>query len=499
MMPRRAIAIAASVASVVLPACLGAQARVRTSDVRVASEQERYLRALSALAALDGPWTLDTTRTPGVRFGGASMDAVVNSGLPSASDRDGSAWSGRGVNARASATLLMERGPWRVRLAPLGWIAQNAAFDLVPTAGAYPWQDPAVPAGIDLPQRFGEDAVARLDPGESALEFRTRRARIALTSAAAFIGPGIDHSLILQGNGGGIPRLEVGTPGGVRTRLGTFAGQVAWGRAPHTAWANDRRTGALFTSWIVGTWRPRFVERLEVGMVRLTHRDWDRMSLRELLVPFGSVYSAAGGRYETAYDNQLASVFAHLRVPEAGLEIFGEFGKNDRSAGWRDQVQEPEKSAAWLLGAQRAWRRPDGSLWSVSATAVSGSVPGISSIVGLAEFYEHSRLTQGHTLRGQLLGTPLLQREGGAEVRLDRYDARGRTGIVLGTRSLVNELAQSVRPENVRQEWSAALEMLRWTRRGAWRARLGAVADLGYSPATGDAYSVQIAIGRDVF
>lgn len=528
------VALIAGVVLTVLPAHAHAQEVVRAADVRVGTEAERYLRALTvlapvfgesassdgstpstgavaswtirpldgarvirSLAPLRGPWSLDTTpRTDGFTLHGAEADASFNSGLPSYLS-DGPAWSGRGANLRASGSILFDRGPLHVRLAPVAWAAQNASFELLPTDGPFAWSDAAVGRGLDLPQRLGDGSTARLDPGESTIELRGRYARLALTSAATQLGPGTDHALVMQGDAGGIPRLELGTSHGLRTRFGTFAGQVAWGRTPHTAWAPDRRTGALFTSYLIGTWRPAFVERLEVGMVRLTHRDWERITARELFVPFGSIYSAkwVGGSYDTENDNQIASVFANLRVPEAGLEFFAEFGKNDRSRDWRDQAMELEHNSAWLVGAQRVWRGAEGRLWSLNVTGVSGSIAPITRFRGQAFFYEHGQMTQGHTLRGQLLGTPLLQREGGAEVRLDRYDATGRLGLILRTRSLPNERAEFVAPENVRQEWMAVLEMMRWTAAGSWSARLGGVADLGYSPVSGDAFSLHVGLG----
>jgi hypothetical protein len=528
----RGRALLAGIMLLAMPIGAPAQGIVRAVDARVGSEEERYLRALSllsaedhptrasggarrtrsvvplwsirpiaaerlirALATTDGPWQADTVHEPdGARLAGADADVTFNSGLPSTTP-DGPAWNGRGMNARLAPVARVKRSRWNLQVAPMLWLAQNSAFDLAPTSGPFPWSDPAAPRSVDLPQRFGDESVARLDPGESFIAFDWRHARLALTSAAAHLGPGPEHALLLQGNAGGIPRLEVATPRGLETRIGTFGAVAGWGRTPHTAWAPDRRTGALYSSFIGGTWRPRLLDdRFEVGMVRLTHRDWERMTALELLVPFGSVYSAAGGSYGTETDNQLASVFASVRVPESGLEFFGEFGKNDRSAGWRDQLQELEHNSAWLLGAQKVWRDDRRRLWSVVITTVSGAIAPIDSFRGQAFFYEHGVMTQGHTLRGQLLGTPLMQREGGGELRLDRWDRNGRVGLLLGTRALPNELAESIAPENVRQEWSAMVDVMRWTRTGAWRARLGAIADIGHSPAR-DAYSLHLAFG----
>jgi hypothetical protein len=484
-------------------------------DVRVGSEEERYLRALSllgdidglnwsvrpavtrrelvALTALPGPWAIDTAvRRLGVR--GVDLDVSANSDRPSWWP-DGPAWSGRGVSARAVPTFAADAGAFEVRVAPMFWWAENRAFPLVPTTGPYPWSDAATPITVDLPQRFGRGPLARLDPGESSVALRWGKARFALTSAAARIGPGGDHVLVLQSDHGGIPRVEFGIPEGVRTPIGTFGAQLGWGRSAHTAWAPARTTGALYSSYSVFTWRPALVrDRLEFGLMRLIHRDWAGLSARDLLVPFGSVHYAKWAGGQRAADNQIASFFTKLRVPEAGLEFFGEFGRNDRSRDLRELLVEPEHNAVWLLGAQRAWRDRHDRLWALNVTGVGGYISPIDPFRGQAFFYEHSPLFQGHTLRGQLLGTSLLQREGGLEMRLDRYDTTGRLGLVLGTRALPNDLAVTVDAADIRQEWTAAIE---WSRRGArraWRGRLGVAADLGYS-GDRDAWSVHAALG----
>ncbi len=461
---------------------------------RIGGERDRYARALELVASREGPWSraaMEEGSADGWRRLGATLGANMNSGLPSMLS-DGPAWSGRGANARASAGVAFRRGRFDVRIEPEAWVAQNAAFALAPTTGPFPWSDPAVPISIDLPQRHGDGTLARIDAGESSASFAWRHARLALTSRSMRFGPGTDHAIVLQPGASGIPRLELATTDGIRTVIGTFDGIVGWGRTPQTAWAPERRTGARYTSFIGGRWRPPVLDgRLEFGMIRLTHRDWEAMGARELLVPFGSVYEAAGGDYDTELDNQLASLSMSLRVPTAGLRLFVEYGKNDRSSSWRDQLAELDHNAALMLGVQRAWG--DASrLWSLNLTTVNGMIGPISRFRDQAFFYEHTLVTSGHTMRGQLLGTPLLQREGGAELRLDRYDARGRLGLLVRTRALPNEKAEFVAEHLLRQEWMVMLEAMRLTSSGSITARVGGTADLGHTPNGGDAYSVHV-------
>lgn len=501
-----------ALALLLAPVIAVAQAPVRSSEVQVGSTEERYLRTLSllsdapvtnwlvrpvpaasvlkALATTRGPWALDTTNLRR-GFTGSALDVSFNSRRPTARG-DGSAWSGRGTNARAMARGEWRRGSIAVQVAPVLWWAENRQFPLQPTTGA-PWSDGLRPITIDLPQRFGGDALARLDPGESFIEWEGRSLRARITTAGAQLGPAGEHSLVLQADGGGYPRMELATARALRTPIGDVSAQISWGRVAQSAWSPARRTGALLTAYVAGTWRPRGFETLELGMVRLTHVDWEGWRARDLLVPFGSAYQRAGAPERP--DNQFASVHARLRVPAAGLEFFGEFGKNDRSRSVRDYVVEAEHGAAWLLGLQRSWRDSRERLWSAQATGIGGAISPVTGARFQSTFYDHFPLVQGHTLRGQLLGSPLLEREGGLEIRVDRYDPSGAIGVVFATRGLTNEYAAAVDPENLRQEWSVMLERSHRSSHRVWWARLGGLADLGYSTRTGDLYSVHAALG----
>jgi hypothetical protein len=493
---------------------VAAQPTVRAEDVTVGSEAERYLRTLSTLRDRDpvdwgirgagrvragalgvaGPWPVDTTRRR-VSLRGADAALQVNTSLPTLRD-DGAAWSGRGLNARATGMMSGAWGIVSFRLAPVLWWAQNVPVRLVPGANApNPYVDPQRPRTIDLPQVMGDGAVARLDPGESYLALTVRGARLALTSAAAQLGAGTHHSLILQGDGGGYPRLEAGLLDGWRTPLGVLNGQLAWGRLAQTPWAPLRRTGSRFGSHIVGTWRPPRGDRVEFGLVRFYHRDWFGIRARDLKVPFGSFFHDAQIAGEDDPDNQLAMLFGRVRVPEAGLEFFGEFGKNDRSVDSRDLLVELEHNSAWLAGFQKVWRGEEQRLWSVSATAASGRIPALIRLRPQASYYDHFPIRQGHTIRGQLLGTPLMEREGGAEVRVDRYTPGGRSAVILTTRALPNVREEAVPEDLVRQEWAAYVERLQFTAHGTWFARVGAIADMGRWPDVGDGYNVSMTFG----
>jgi len=484
---------------------------IREEDLRVGGLEERYLKALSVRLAnrerswllrgeyrraatavgLDGPWRIDSTQRR-LAFRGGRIHLGLNTGFPLARE-DGPAWAGRGITVAASPTLAGRWGVFSYRMAPELWWTANTDFALIP-AGPTPFSDPAKGGSIDLPQRFGPDPLGRIDPGESHLAAEWRGVRVAVTAGALRIGAGSEQAMLLQGGQGGFPRFEVGSPDGLATPLGRLTGTLGWGRLAQTPWAAHRRVGARLGGYLVAGWTPPG-DRIDLGVARFYHRDWAGIRARDLLVPFGSLFRDDQTLGLDAVDNQLAVLFARVRAPGAGLELFGEFGRNDRSKDGRDLFVELEHNSAWLIGAQRVWRIEGGALRSLTLSGASGRIPAVTRYRGQASFYEHSPLAQGHTMRGQALGTTLMERDGGIEMRFDRFATGGVTAIVLTSRAMANQRAEAVTPEARRHEWGVWWERHQGVAHGRWHVRVGGIADLGRGPTGRDAFGVHVGGG----
>ncbi|HYX82722.1 MAG TPA: hypothetical protein VE714_10045, partial [Gemmatimonadales bacterium] len=78
---------------------------------------------------------------------------------------DGPIWAGRGVTLALEGGFVVRRGALSLTIAPLAFVAQNTRFPLMGNTFA----DGSVGDIIDRPQRFGNGAYARLDPGQSTL------------------------------------------------------------------------------------------------------------------------------------------------------------------------------------------------------------------------------------------------------------------------------------------------------------------------------------------
>lgn len=477
-----------SAATLLAPLTAAAQ---RPLGEDLGSEAER--RRLSAALAGDSD---SATSNPPALAASLGLRLNFNSAFPS-SVEPGAAWTGRGATSTLQPRVAARWRGLTLVLAPELWSSANRPPRLIPGApAANPYADAMRPCCIDLPQRLGPGAVARLDPGQSALELRALGARVAFTSAAVRIGPGLSHGILLSPDAPGFPRVEIGTSRPFRTPIGDFQGTLAAGEVGQTAWAPDRRTGSRSGSFLEARWRPLSNDNLELGGARFYNRDWKGARFRDLLAPFGSLFVDAQTFQGAAADNQLVSIFGVIRSPAAGFELWAEFGLNDRQTDFRELVVELEHNSAWLFGLRRAWLATDGALWSVEATGASAKIPPIERFRVQSIMYEHFPVTQGHTNRGHLLGTRLLERNGGSELRIDRQAARGRIGLILGTRDLSQDRALAVTEDRIRREWTAVAEWWRPEVGGLeWFARLGAIADLNRHPGRGDEFSAVVTTG----
>lgn len=427
-----------------------------------------------------------------------SARVVQNSDFPWAPN-NGPVWTGRGATISLSASGVWKWKWLSARLAPVLWQAQNSDVALIPgsVTSPTPYNDPMRPRGIDLPQRFGPSSVGRIDPGESALEVTAYGLRGAFTSAQRSLGVSEHHSILMSPTAPGFPRIELGTSRPWKTPLGDIQGTLAAGRLAQTPWAPNRRVGARSGTFIEGRWRPFSSPRLELGVARFYHQDWQGWRLGDFAIPFGSLFFDDQRFGNGAPDNQLASLFGALRLDEIGLEVWGEFGKNDRSTDLRDLALEFEHTTAWLVGIKRSWEGANAVRYEFHATAASAKFPASVQFRPPVEtFYDHNILTQGHTHRGILLGSYLLERTGGAELRLDRITSGRHLTVRLASRDLNQTRGISVPANRLRQEWSVLADL---TRQRSDRLdlffRAGLVADVNRHPTLGDAYNAIVATG----
>jgi hypothetical protein len=392
-------------------------------------------RQFAALTPTDSslPWA--NSMVPAARCRGAvSLQArpvearlIYNSSFPFGGN-DGAVWAGRGATAVLSGGLVMSAGPVWVQLEPVAFIAQNAAFALKPNglSGDRAFADWITPDRIDLPQRFGDGAYHRLDPGNSSIAIDARWITFGVSTQNQFVGPATDHPILYGTNAAGFPHgfIQSSEPLSVPF-VGWVHGRLSYGALSESRYSAFADSGyARITSSFVGTFRPALFPNLEVGAGRVFVVLYDdyRVDRADVLRPFGQLLNSAAP--ELAGD-QLVSIFARVAFPTSGFEAYGEFGREDASADMRDFLLMPDHDAAYLIGFRKAWLRPASTV-VVRMEILNTRVTHLALASTQAPWYVHSAVRQGFTNRGQVLGSKSAYGGGGAIATFERYQRDGR-------------------------------------------------------------------------
>ena len=398
------------------------------------------------------PWRDAMRRSLGNKaaLGGAAF-VGANSGFPWGSN-DGPMWRGRGVNAAMSLTASLRWGRLTAVAAPVAFVAQNSAFPLMAQfADVSPFAEPFFPFNLDLPQRFGDRAYHRIDGGESSISLRGLGLVTGFSTAAQGWGPGESFPAVLGPNAGGFPHLFVGTTGrGLRVpRIGRVQGRYVLGVLYQSLYSpvvggekfvGGRESGTKRVAvGMTVSYMPAVLPTLELGATRFYHSPYRDASRRwgAWSKPFEGILknslddrNGPAGDQNGDFDNQLASAFARWSFPGRGAEVSFEYFREDHSWDSRDFAAEPENNAAVIASFRAATQRSDSVLALLSLEYFDGDIPPIAQARVQGGLYIHGTLLQGHTQRGQLLGSPVgAGAMTGQSASWERFTRRGSTRI----------------------------------------------------------------------
>lgn len=364
---------------------------------------------------------------------------------------DGAVWQGKGFTTALQGGLSARWGPFSASLAPIAFRAENQSFPLMANGetGLLQFGDGVWVNYIDRPQRFGTTAYSRLDVGQSWLRFDGFGVAAGLSTANDWWGPSNDYPYILGNNAAGFPHVFFGTSKPADIWIAKLHTRVFYGQldqSPYSSvsgpdyFASFSEPGTKrFMAGLVGILQPRGVPGLEIGGTRFFHATRDELgfsfSAYDLKLPFQGLLKAGLpsqsdtlvlGTTQALKENQLATVFLRWAPPGRGLDVYGEYGREDHSTDTRDLILEPDHSSSFNIGFRKVW------LSARSMNAVRGEVftyEGASGSRnrGQGQTYLHGVLRQGHTQRGQMLGANVGAGSGSAQVlAFERFNSSGR-------------------------------------------------------------------------
>lgn len=357
--------------------------------------------------------------------------SYLNSAFPD--DRnDGAVWEGRGISTALTGGARVRWKFFSAALAPLVAWQENRDFrHLAMTQPGYsPYANPYGYGQIDLPLRFGPDSFWTVDPGQSYARVDLYNVAAGISSENLWWGPGIRNAILMTNSGPGIPHLFLGTSRPQDIWIGWLEAQLLWGRLSQSDFfmADPSRSRRLFTALTLG-YEPRFIRGLFLGAARVF---LDRIPPEGLPASdyFGRIFGISSYQQNGA-ENQLASLFFRWVFPESGVEIYGEWGRDDYWASFKDLVTQPEHSTAWVAGFQKVFVLGPRSVRFSFELADTLEKPTNNPPRGVPIFYTHSDELQGYTQRGQMIGAGIGPQANSQFAAVDLFRGSDRVGLWL--------------------------------------------------------------------
>ena len=405
---------------------------------------------------------------------------------------DGSEWKGKGLTTALSGGIWFRRGVVSGTVAPVMFRAENAVFRLMPNGqdANHRFADARFPTTIDKPQRFGVGPYSRLDLGESTLRVDYRGFAAGVSNASQWWGPSTEFPVVLGNNAGGFPHFFVGTASPRRLPFVNVHGRIVYGFLEQSAFSpvegsteftSFEESGTRrFMAGIVALLQLRAIPGLEIGGSRFFHAANTNggLTTHNLLLPFQGLLQSGlpvesdtiFGSFRAVRENQLASVFLRIAPPGTGVDLYGEYGREDHSVDMRDFILEPEHSSLTMVGLRKAWRageRIRGVRGEFLNYQIASGVRSRFSAGGEGGAYTHSVLRQGHTHRGQLLASDVGPGSGTAMIISAEEFSRARRVMVYYRRATAHETPQFYVDEPIARPVDILNTLgLEWTRVG---------------------------------
>ncbi|WP_010255474.1 capsule assembly Wzi family protein [Treponema primitia] len=328
---------------------------------------------------------------------------------------DSTLWQGKGFNTSLSAGGRFELYGLELTLKPEFAFSQNQPFDLVPSAYS---DGEAAKYGyygltsIDAPQRFGDDPYYEFSFGDSEIRYSWKTLTIGFGTQNIWLGPAIINPIILSNNAPPWPKLDIGlrkqpiTIPKLNWYIGDIEARTWWGYLSESDFfdSNSSNDHNLITGLSLAYAPPSFLKGFTIGVNRIMLSKWDDFDttgIFTLLVPFMQTSAGEDER------DQRASLVLDYIFPTVGFEVYFEWARNDFGTNSR-LIRNPYHTEAYTVGARKNFifnAALQGELL-LEITDIESSRE-YEFMGGGTTFYAHHIIKQGHTNRGQWLGSGL--------------------------------------------------------------------------------------------
>lgn len=369
------------------------------------------------------------------------IQETYNSNIPYG-ENNGAAWYGRGSNVEFKGGFYIRSKYLVVNLNPHIIYQENVDF-LRPRFisgdgdGNVRYIAEGIGAVLDTPFRFGPDPFTTIDPGNSSIRLRYKKLETGLSTEPLWWGPSVRYPLIFSNNAPGFPHFFL------RSRepfhipyFGKVQFKWIMGYPQESKYYDGAGQGETrFTTAVNLAYSPLFFENLTIGLTRLYHlyetNGFDFSNITLLFQPGAKQdFVSAGQGISTSTDkNQLISLYAQIQLPEANAEIYGEFLRDDRSYDSRDFVNQPHHNSGYTFGFQKISYLPWIDFLHTNLEFTNLTTSQINQVRPQTYIYTHSKVSQGHTNGGQILGAAIGPGSNSQSLSMDAYKDDFKFGI----------------------------------------------------------------------
>ena len=359
----------------------------------------------------------------GLQFLPLSLKQQINSYHPYGWS-DGAMVPARGYQAMVSGGFFIKFGLLSLQLWPELVYAQNKTFNgfgldrnSVELQSYYYFQ-----TTIDSPEQFGVGAYRKANWGQSSIRLTLGAVSFGLSNENVWWGPGKRNSIVMTNNAAGFKHLTLNTVKPIKTFIGSFEAQIIAGKLessgidPLVTNNAGFDWGSFFQynpewRYLTGftiNYQPKWIPGLFLGFTRdfiCYNNDLRRFGdYFPFLVPFQKASIKTDG---DPFDrDQRFSLSARWLFTKAHAEVYFEYGLNDNAYNYRDFVGSPDHARAYVFGISKlipfGGKKDEFIQVNGEITQMSQSADRIIRPAG--GFYQHSKVNQGYTNLGQVLG-----------------------------------------------------------------------------------------------
>lgn len=318
----------------------------------------------------------------------------------------------------------------------------------------------AVANKIDMPEYFGKGGYSRAYLGQSSLRLNFDPVSFGVSTENLWWGPGRENSLLLSNTAPGFLHFTINTTKPVATPVGSFEAQLVGGRLKQSGFppSRDEELGHFekyyvekpdddrYFSGMIVSYQPKWIPGLSLGYIGTFIANMDNLSgINDYLLfmkstPKTITYLDDRGkeRKTGTTRDRYHSAFFRWMMPAAHMEVYGEYGRNNSAANFRDLMVRPNHSRAFMLGFRKLvpLSFSPGDYFQLAFEATELSKPPIRTLRDSHTWYTHPIVRDGYTHRGQVLGAGI--GPGGSVQTVDLSWIRGIKQVGLKAERLVH-------------------------------------------------------------